>query len=522
MADQTQAEGGGGAGVASLAGLALGVTSIALALGTFMQVLDGTIANVSIPTIAGNLGVSADQGTWVITSFAVANGVSVPLTGWLMGRYGVVKTFVASVILFTLASFLCGISWNLPSLIAFRILQGAVSGPMIPGSQALLIMIFPPRQRGTALAIWSMTTLVAPICGPILGGYISDNIAWPWIFLINVPVGVVCAFLCWRGMANRETPTRKLPIDTTGFMLLLVWVGALQVMLDTGKDADWFASPAIVAEALVAVVGFAAWVIWELTEENPIVDLSLFRSRNFALGTVVFCLGYAVFFGNNLLLPLWLQTHMGYIATWAGLVAAPSRVVAVILTPFAARLMNKVDARWTATFSVAAFAVSFYMRSGYSPGVDFRGLVLPMLVQGAAMSTFFVSMVTLSLNGVPGRQIPQASGLSNFARITAGSFAASIATTLWDRGEAVHQTRLAEIMGRADPAWVAAVDRLRHAGLSFSQAVAAIDRQVVDQAYLLSSVDFFRISAWLMVAMIPCVWLTRKALGAGSSHAAAD
>src|SRR6201989_1509545 len=253
-----------------LTGSGLWVIAIALALGTFMQVLDTTIANVSIPTISGNLGVSTDQGTWVITSFAVANGVSVPLSGWLMMRYGGVKTFVGSVAMFTLASLLCGISWSLPSLIVFRILQGAVSGPMIPGSQALLIMIFPATQRGMALAIWSMTTLVAPICGPILGGYISDNISWPWIFLINVPIGVICTLLCWRGLKDRETPTRKLPIDRTGFLLLLVWVGALQVMLDTGKDADWFNSPVIMVEAIIAAVGFIAWLIWELNEEHPI------------------------------------------------------------------------------------------------------------------------------------------------------------------------------------------------------------------------------------------------------------
>ena len=192
-----------------LAGVALAVTSVALALGTFMQVLDSTIANVSIPTIAGNLGVSTSQGTWVITAFAVANGVSVPLTGWLMGRYGVVRTFLWAVTLFTIASFLCGISWDINSLIVFRVLQGAVSGPMIPGSQALLIMIFPPHKRGTALAIWSMTTLIAPIMGPILGGWISDNFSWEWIFLINLPVGAACVFLCWRGLKGRETPTPK-------------------------------------------------------------------------------------------------------------------------------------------------------------------------------------------------------------------------------------------------------------------------------------------------------------------------
>jgi DHA2 family multidrug resistance protein len=503
-----------------LAGAALAVTAIALALGTFMQVLDGTIANVSIPTIAGNLSVSPDQGTWVITSFAVANGVSVPLTGWLMGRYGVVRTFVSSVLLFTLASFLCGISWNLASLIAFRVLQGAVSGPMIPGSQALLIMIFPPRQRGTALAIWSMTTLVAPVCGPILGGYISDNFAWPWIFLINVPVGVVCAFLCWRGMLGRETPTRRAPIDTTGFMLLLTWVGALQVMLDTGKDADWFSSPAIVVELIVAIVGFAAWVIWEANEENPIVDLSVFRSRNFALGTLVFCLAYALFFGANLLQPLWLQTHMGYIATWAGLVAAPSGMVAVLVTPLVARVMNRIDARWTASLSLSAFAGSFFLRSAFTPDIDFPHLVLPMLVQGIAMSTFFVSMITLSLNGIDLPKIPSASGLSNFARITAGSFAASLVTTFWDRGETLHQTRLAETMASAAPAWQINMQRLQQQGLDLPQSVSAIARQVVDQAYLLSTLDLFRMAAWLMVLLVPCVWLTNQALGAGAQAAA--
>jgi len=510
------------AGPPPMTGLLLAVTSIALALGTFMQVLDGTIANVSIPTIAGNLGVSSSQGTWVITAFAVANGVSVPLTGWLMGRYGVVKTFVASVILFTIASLLCGLSWNLESLILFRILQGAVSGPMIPGSQALLIMIFPPNKRGTALAIWSMTTLVAPICGPILGGYISDNFSWPWIFLINIPVGILCGVICWRNMATRETPTRKLPIDRTGFMLLLVWVGALQVMLDTGKEADWFASPAIVVELCIAIIGFIAWVIWELNEKHPIVDLSLFKSSNFVIGTIVFCLAYAVFFGNNLLLPLWLQTRMGYIATWAGLVAAPSGVVAVFLTPFMARLMNKVDARWMATLSLAAFGLSFWMRSGYTPDANFWALVMPMLVQGVAMSTFFISMVTISLNGIPPQQTPQASGLSNFSRITAGSFAASLATTIWDRGEAVHQTRLSEVMSSGSPAWIDAVNKLQATGMSHLQAVGAVTQQVINQAYLLAALDFFRVSAWLCVILIPLIWLTKKAKASGAAHAAAD
>ncbi|HEY2034244.1 MAG TPA: DHA2 family efflux MFS transporter permease subunit [Rhizomicrobium sp.] len=505
-----------------LAGMQLAITSIALALGTFMQVLDTTIANVSLPTIAGNLGASTDQGTWVITSFAVSNGVAVPLTGWLMQRYGVVRTFVFAVLGFTLASFLCGIAWSLSSLIVFRILQGAVSGPMIPGSQALLISIFPPEKRGTALGIWSITTLVAPILGPILGGYISDNIHWSWIFLINIPVGLIAAFFCWTNLSNRETPTRQLPIDTVGLGLLVIWVGSLQVMLDTGKDADWFSSPTIVIEAIVAAVGFCAFIIWELTEEHPIVDLSLFKHWNFTFGTIAFCLGYALFFANVLLLPLWLQTNVGYTATWAGLVAAPSGAVAVVLTPVAARLMSRVDARIMATFAFVAFTVSYFMRAGYTQDAGFWDFVMPMLVQGVAMSTFFVSMITISLDGIAPERIPSASGISNFTRITAGGFAASIITTMWDRREALHQSRLADHSSAFDPAMQQALAHLHSFGFTDLQAYGVLARSAVQQAYLLSSLDLFWISGWLSVVLIGVIWMARKAYSGGATHAAAD
>jgi DHA2 family multidrug resistance protein len=503
-------------------GAQLAVTALALALGTFMQVLDTTIANVSLPTIAGNLGASTDQGTWVITSFAVANGVSVPLTGWLMQRYGVVRVFVFSVLAFTAASFLCGIAWSLPSLIMFRILQGAVSGPMIPGSQALLISIFAPQKRGTALGIWAITTLVAPIMGPIMGGYISDNIHWSWIFLINVPVGLLTAFLCWTNLSNRETPTRQLPIDMVGLGLLIVWVGALQIMLDTGKDADWFSSPTIVVEAIIAAIGFAAFIIWELTEKYPVVDLTLFRYRNFSLGTLAFCLGYAVFFANTLLLPLWLQTNVGYTATWAGLVAAPSGVVAVILTPIASRFMSRVDARWMATIAFGAFACSYFLRSGYTQDAGFWDFVFPLLVQGIAMSTFFVSLITISLDGIAPERIPSASGISNFARITAGGFAASIVTTMWDRREALHQARLADSSSIYNPVMQQAVDHLHSFGLTDLQSYMVLARSMASQAYLLASDDLFWISGWISIAMIVVVWTARRAVSGGGPPVAAD
>jgi DHA2 family multidrug resistance protein len=389
---------------------------------------------------------------------------------------------------------------------------------MIPGSQALLLSIFPAHRRGTALGVWSMTTLVAPVCGPLLGGYICDNSSWPWIFFINVPVGLVCGALSWRNLSNRETPTRRVPVDTMGLSLLVVWVGSLQIMLDTGKDADWFNSMAIVVLACVAAIGFIAWLIWETTQKDPIVDLSLFRSRNFAIGTLAYSLSYAIFFGNNLLLPLWLQTQVGYIATWAGLVAAPSGVVALLCTPLVTRIMGRIDTRIAASAAIVAFAISYFMRSGYTPDANFGAYIMPMLVQGFSMSVFFVALITITLAEIPPQKTPGAAGLSNFSRYTAGSFAASITTTVWDNRETLHQSRLAENAPTAIMS--GALEQLRHFGMSSGQALTAVTNIAVRQAYAMASIDFFWVSGWLMLLLIPLVWLTRRpatpaAAGAG-------
>ncbi len=505
-----------------LAGSRKALTAVALALGTFMQVLDTSIANVSIPTIAGNLGVSTDQGTWVITSFAVANGVSVPLTGWLMQRFGVVRTFVASVVLFTLASLLCGVAWSLPSLIAFRVLQGGVSGPMIPGSQALLINVFGLAKRNLALTIWSVTTLVAPIAGPLLGGYISDNYIWPWIFLINVPVGILCAWVCWTNLKSQETPTRRLPIDRVGLALLVIWVGCLQIMLDKGKDLDWFNSYVIIALTTITVIGFIAWLIWELTEEHPIVDLSLFKSRSFGLGTLMQCLGYAVFFGNVVLMPLWLQSYVGYTATWAGLVSAPSGVTAIITSFMMSSLMRRFDPRAIAASAFALFAVSFFMRAGLTADSSYLVFVAPQLVQGLAMGMFFVATLAVVFDGLPANKLPLASGLSNFIRITAAGFATALITTFWDRREALHQSRLAENVTQYAPSYNQALAQMHQLGMSDQSAAGALTQTLVAQSYLLSSLDLFYISAWLSVALIPLCYIVRRPATVGHAPAAAD
>jgi DHA2 family multidrug resistance protein len=497
------------AGTKPLGGAALRITAFALALGTFMQVLDSAIANVSLPTIAGNLGASTDDATWVVTAFAAANGVTVPLTGWLMGRFGVVRTFIVSVALFTITSFMCGVATSLPMLVVFRLLQGGVSGPMIPGSQALLIAVFPEGKRTTALGIWSVTALVGPVIGPVLGGYISDNYYWGLIFLINVPVGLFSGFIAWRALSSQDTPTQKLPIDMVGVILLATWVGALQVVLDLGKNDDWFNSTTIVILTVIAVIAFVTWLVWELTDAHPAVDLSLLRNRNFSLGTAAFCLGYALFFATNLLLPVWLQQQLAYTATWAGLVSAPSGVVAVVLTPLIARFGGKLDARWLATASFAAFGISYFMRAGYTTYSDFTHFMLPLLVQGVAMSAFFMAMLTISLEGVAPEHVPSATGISNFARITGASFAASLFTTAWDRRESLHQTQLSDVSSPFSQVFALGTRGLREM-LSDHQTAGVVAQQIVSQAYLLSSIELFWICGWLSFAMIGLVWLAKR------------
>jgi MFS transporter, DHA2 family, multidrug resistance protein len=503
-----------------LSGMALVLTSIALALGAFMQVLDATIANVALPTISGNLGVSSANGIWVITSFACANGVTVPLTGWLMMRLGVVRTFIASITAFTIASLLCGMAWSLSSLIVFRLLQGAVSGPMIPGSQALLLSIYPEHKRGTALSIWSTTALVAPVLGPLLGGYICENYHWGWIFLINVPVGFFTAAVTWNIMRRRETATKRQPIDLVGLALLVFWVFCLQTMLDLGKDRDWFHSDLIVFLAFCASVALAAWIIWELTDSHPIVDLSLFRHRNFTLGVIALCLGYASLFGGNLLLPEWLQSNMGYTASWAGAVSAPAGLVAILITPLIGRYLMKIDARISASIAFAIYGVSYLLRTRFPPDASFEVLVFPILLQGFGMSMFFVPLLTIVLDGIPAARVPSASGISNFLRITAGSFAASVTTTFWDRREAFHQSRLVEASSPFSRVWQSAITSLTAHGMTVPQAQETLMQTVIRQAYLLSTIDLFWVTCWICILVIGAVWLTKRPMPSDHANAA--
>jgi DHA2 family multidrug resistance protein len=322
-------------------------------------------------------------------------------------------------------------------------------------------------------------------------------------------------------LRTHETATRKLPIDRVGLGLLIIWVGALQVMLDLGKNADWFHDPFIVVLALITAVGLLAWLIWELTDAHPIVDLSLLSNRNFLFGSLALCLGFAIYFANVVLLPLWLQTQLGYTATWAGLAVAPSGVIAVILTPLIARLMTVIDIRWIATISFGALVTAYMMRAGYTTDVSFATVAFGSAVQGIGSSGFFLSLLTILLDRVPPGQVPDATGLSNFVRIVIGSFATSVTTTMWDRREALHQTHLVESATPVSASYIDVIHRLGRLGLHGPGADAVVQHQLVGQAYLLSTVELYWAFAMMTGTMILFVWLTKRAT-AGHGAAAAE
>jgi len=497
----------------------LAIFTIAVAFSTFMEVLDTSIANVAVPTIAGNLAVSANNGTWAISSYGLAAALVVPLTGWIAKRFGEVRTFIWSVLLFTIASALCGLATSFPMLVAFRFLQGLVSGPMVPLSQTLLLSNYPPQKRGMAMALWAMTVVVAPIFGPLLGGYITDNFSWPWIFYINAPIGIFSAVVTYTVLKKRETPTEKKPIDVLGLVLMVLGVGSLQLMLDNGNDLDWFNSTVIVALCVTSVVALTFFVIWELTDEHPIIDLSLFKTLNFRYGVIAMGVGYMSFFAITVLFPLWLQTIMGYTPTWAGIATSPVGIFALILSPIVGKNIQRIDLRILASFAYLVFAITAYWFSTFTLDTSINMIYLPRLLQGVAVACFFIPINQIILSGIQPNRLAAASGLSSFFRTLSGSMGTAIVVTLWDHRTQVHAVRLAESVSTNGVETQNYVNQLTQLGSSTNAAYAQIQGVIQTQAAMLATSEVFWGISIVFVCLISFVWLTKPPFGVAGGTA---
>jgi DHA2 family multidrug resistance protein len=492
---------------APLSGAMLWLAAVMLAMANFIAVLDMTIANVSMPSIAGSLGISASQGTWVITSYSVAEAILVPLTGWLAGRFGAVRVFTTAMMMFGVFSALCGISTSLEMLVFGRVMQGLSGGSLMPLSQTLLLRVFPKKRAPAAMALWAMTTLVAPVLGPILGGSICDNLAWPFIFFINVPIALGCAPVIARMLKSFETEKVKAPIDIVGLILLIVFVGALQIMLDIGKDHDWFASVEIRALAAIALIGFLAFLMWELTDDNPIVDLRVFRHRGFTASVFTLSLGYGSMFGANVLTPLWLQSYMGYTSTWAGMTTAWSGVCAVLVAPIAGMLMGKkLDPRRLVFAGLAWIAFVTFLRTALNNDVTYWQIAVPLVLMGIGLPLFFVPLTALALGSVEERETASGAGLQNFLRTMSGAITTSLVTTAWDDKTTYAHAELAGLTDRNGET----MRTLTGSGFSHDAAISQINNMVQSQSVMIATNQLMMVVALAFLLAAFAIWLAPR------------
>jgi DHA2 family multidrug resistance protein len=480
-----------------LAGAMLWLAALVLAGANFIAILDTTIANVAVPNIAGAMGAATSQGTWVITSYAVGEAITVPLTGWLALRFGAVRVFLGAMVMFGVLSFICGLSRSLGLLVVARVLQGLCGGPLMPLSQVLLMRIFPKEKAAAAIGLWSMTTLVAPVVGPILGGYLCDQYNWSWIFLLNAPIAIGFAVVAARLLKGYQRIGLRSTIDRVGLGLLITWVAALQLMLDEGKNLDWFASDEIVGLAIVAALGLAAFLYWELRTEHPIVDLRVFRHRGFTASVLTISLTFAAFFGTNVLTPLWLQSFMGYTATSAGLATAWTGLAAFFMAPMVAS--SKRDPRLLVFIGVVWMGLSTLWRSVATTDMGFWDVALPLMVMGLGLPFFFIPTTSVALASVEPQEMDSAAGLMNFLRTLSGAFATSLVTTVW----ANQTTRNhAELVGLVQ-------DRGLRATLAMGGTTPAAANQIVDGLVTSQSV---MLSTNQIMAGIGCIFLVAATL----------
>ena len=492
----------------------------AIATASFMEILDMTIVNVSVPAISGSLGVSTAEGTWTVSSYMLAAAIMQPLTGWIGRRFGEVRTFVTSIVLFMCFSALCGFATSLPMLVGARLIQGLVSGPMMSVAQAILLRNYPLERRGMAIALWSMVIIIAPICGPIIGGWITDNLSWPWLFYINLPVGAFAAIASWSILRHRESKKIKLPIDVTGLVLLVIGVGALQFMLDNGNEKDWFNSSVIIMAGVASIVSLAFLIPWELTDKHPVIDLHLFSQRNFRVATFVIGVAYFALSGVNIIFPLWLQTTVGYTATWAGLAVAPVGLLALVAAPIVGRNMQRMNLRLAASFAFCVFGFAIFWAATLNDTATFGQFATPRFLQGLGIAFFFLPLNAIMLSGVRPADLASASGLSNFVRTMSGSIATALTVFLWNRRTDYHHAVLTEHVRNSADGWISYQAQLSAHGVTGTNALGYVDRIITTQAMTLGVNDVFHVLGWMYLLLIPFIWLAKPPFAARGADAA--
>jgi DHA2 family multidrug resistance protein len=490
-------------------------------LATFMEVLDTSVASVALPHIAGSLSASVDESTWVLTGYLISNAIVLPSTGWLCKFFGRKEYQIVSILVFAAASALCGASTSLPMLVTARVIQGAAGGGLQPVSQAILLESFPREKHGMAMAVYGLGIILAPLLGPTVGGWITDQYSWRWVFYINIPVSIAAvlmihAFVEDPPYARRE---RNLPIDYIGFGFLALWLGSFQTILDKGQEADWFASDWIRWFALISAISMAAFVIHELRAEHPLVDLRVLRNRNLAVGTFLIGLIGIVIYGTVALLPLFLQDLLGYTAYESGLAVSPRGIGALVSLLIAGQLIGKIDSRVLIASGLAIRALSLFMLGNLNMQIGMWNIVIPNVINGFANGFLFVPLTTLTMSTLSNQEMGRGTGLYNLTRNMGASFGVSMVTTMLVRGAQRHQDLLATHLTSYDPSFRDFLAQLSqyltlHTGLAtpLERAHALLYRMLGQQAMLLSYVDDFRLLAIVTLCCLPFLLLFRKGL----------
>lgn len=479
--------------------------TIALAIGSFMNVLDMTIVNVSLSHIAGDFAVAPDQGTWVITSYAVAEAIFLPLIGWLTKRLGIIKQYLGATLLFTLASMLCGISPSYSFLLTMRILQGVVGASMIPLSQTLMLQLYPKEKKGIALGIWSMTIVIAPVIGPLLGGWVTDTASWRWCFYINLPFGIISSLIVYyifkKDIAKEKTI--KEPVDIIGFIFLAVGVGSLQLMLDKGNDLDWFSNNTIIALSISAFIFLVLLVIWEWHHESPVVNVRLFLNRNFCVGSFSLMFSVLAYFSGVVVIPLWLQNYMGYTAFVSGKSTCTLGLAILMVAPILGKKIDHLDSRKVAAFGFFLLGISTFLTSNYSPQITPSYIGLTRFFNGFGVGIFFISLNTLTLSNISNENLASASGIYNFMRNIGSSLGTSLVIPAWNHTMAFHHTMMASGITSANA-------NISSTIATSAQSLTLINQQVVVQSSIMGINDILMGSGVISLLLIPFLFLAKS------------